>query len=281
MQQAVVELMRRAVVCLPKDVKAALKRAEKAEKGLAKEQMKIILENMALVEKRGVPVCQDTGIPLFYARVGRKFKLDFDLERVVARAVEKATKEIPLRPNVVEPFTRKNSGTNVGLEMPHINFSFFDGNYLELTYLPKGGGSENMSMFRMLKPVDGIEGIKRFVLESVVEIGGKPCPPYILGIGIGGSSDMAMGMAKRASFRELGRRNRNPDVAALEAELLKKINSLGIGPMGLGGRTSVLGVNIEFAGCHTASLPVALNVMCWAARRASLRAYNNGEFRFG
>jgi fumarate hydratase subunit alpha len=194
--------------------------------------------------------------------------------------VEKATELIPLRPNAVHPLTRKNPGTNIGERMPYINYKFSKDDYLEITVFPKGAGSENMSALAMLTPSQGIKGIKEFVLDTVVSAGGKPCPPIILGIGIGGSADISMKLAKESLLRPINERHKDDKIAALEEELLNALNLTGIGPMGLGGKTSVLGVSIEYAHCHTASFPVAINIQCWAARRATARIYSDGKVKY-
>jgi fumarate hydratase subunit alpha len=194
--------------------------------------------------------------------------------------VARATKEIPLRPNVVDPISRHNTGSNVGAGMPNIHYEPAKGDFIEITFMPKGAGSENMTVLRMLDPTKGIKGIKEAVLDAVVSAGGRPCPPSVVGVGIGGTADSVMILAKKAVLRPLGQSSPDPDVAMLEEELTEMLNSTGIGPMGLGGRTTALGVMVEKGDCHTASLPVAVNIQCWAARRASARIYPDGNVRF-
>jgi fumarate hydratase subunit alpha len=164
--------------------------------------------------------------------------------------------------------------------MPYINWKVGDKDYIEITVMTKGAGSENMSQLAMLTPSQGLKGIKEFVLNTVLRAGGNPCPPMILGVGIGGSADISMKLAKEALLRPLNVRHSDPEIAALETELLESMNMLGIGPMGLGGKTSLLGLNIEYAYCHTASLPVAINVQCWAARRGTVRIHTDGNLEF-
>jgi fumarate hydratase subunit alpha len=186
--------------------------------------------------------------------------------------VKVASKEIPLRPNIVHPISRKNSGDNTGAGVPVIEFEVLDGkDFIEISVLPKGAGSENMSALRMLNPSEGIVGIKKFVLDTVAAAGSNPCPPTIVGIGIGGTADRAMLLSKRALLRSLDSRNSDAAMAKLEKELLTDVNQLGIGPMGLGGKTTSLGVCVEYSFCHTASLPVAVNIQCWANRKAKAR----------
>ncbi|HIE53607.1 MAG TPA: fumarate hydratase, partial [Chromatiaceae bacterium] len=271
-KSTVIELLRLASTELPEDVKRALKDAyEKETEEVPKMQLKAILDNIDLAVKTGTPMCQDTGVPLFYVSIG-KVRHE-NVEQAILKAVEEATKLVPLRPNAVHPLTRKNPGTNVGHRMPYINYKFTEDDYIEITALPKGAGSENMSALAMLTPAQGLKGVKEFVLNTVLRAGSQPCPPTIIGVGIGGSADIAMKIAKEALMRPVGQRSQDPDIAKLEAELYEALNELGIGPMGLGGKTTVLAVHIEYAYGHTASLPVAVNVQCWAARRATARIY--------
>ena len=278
-QNAVVELLRKTVVRLPADVKSALKAAADNEtEEVPRMQLKAILDNIVLAEEGNTPMCQDTGVTIFYITLPRNCEID--VEKGIVDGVRLATKEVPLRPNAVQPLTRKNPGDNVGERMPFINCKVGDKEYIEITVMTKGAGSENMSQLGMLTPSQGIQGIKEFVLNTVLRAGGNPCPPMVLGIGIGGSSDICMKLAKEALLRPLDERHKDSEIAALETELLEALNMLDIGPMGLGGRTTVLGLNIENAYCHTASLPVAVNVQCWAARRGTVRIHPDGKLQF-
>ena len=278
-QNAVVELLRKTVVRLPVDVGNALKAAADSETDeVPRMQLKAILDNIALAEEGNTPMCQDTGVTIFYVTLPRNCGVD--VEKGIVDGVRLATKEVPLRPNAVHPLTRKNPGDNVGERMPYINCRVGDSDFIEITVMTKGAGSENMSQLGMLTPSQGIKGIKEFVLNTVLRAGGNPCPPMVLGIGIGGSSDISMKLAKEALLRPLDVRHEDPEIAKLETDLLEALNLLGIGPMGLGGKTTVLGLNIEYAFCHTASLPVAVNVQCWAARRGTVRIAPDGELEF-
>jgi fumarate hydratase subunit alpha len=278
-KEAVVELLRKTVVKLPADIDAALRKAYDAETDeVPKMQLKAILDNIDLAEKSTTPMCQDTGVTIFYVTLPKSCTAD--IEKGIVEGVRKATQVVPLRPNAVHPITRKNPGDNVGLKMPYINWKVGDKDYIEITVMTKGAGSENMSQLVMLTPSQGLKGVKEFVLNTVLRAGGNPCPPMILGVGIGGSSDICMKLAKEALLRPLDVRHSDPQIAALETELLESMNMLGIGPMGLGGKTSLLGLNIEYAYCHTASLPVAINVQCWAARRGTVRIHPNGDLEF-
>ncbi len=278
-QNAVVELLRRTVVKLPSDVEEALVRALDAEVDeTPKMQLKAIMDNIKLAGEGNTPMCQDTGVTIFYVTLPRTCEID--VERGIIEGVRRATSEVPLRPNAVHPITRKNPGDNVGDGMPYMNWKVGNNDFIEITVMPKGAGSENMSQLAMLTPSQGVKGIKEFVLSTVLRAGGNPCPPMVLGVGIGGSSDICMKLAKQALLRPLDERHKDPEIAGLETELLDALNMLGIGPMGLGGKTTAIGLNIEYAYCHTASLPVAVNVQCWAARRGTVRIHLDGRLEF-
>ena len=261
---AVENIIKQAETELPDDVIVALKNALTLEDNpTAKTQLSAILENIKTAETRNIPMCQDTGILVFFVEIGRQLCIDFDLDAVIIQGVKQATLSVPLRPNAVDPLTRKNSGDNTGDGLPDINYSFVDGDALTITVAPKGAGSENMSTLRMLKPTQ-INMVKQFIVETVLNAGGMPCPPIVVGVGIGGSFDKSARLAKRALLRDLDHMDE------YELEILDAINSLGIGPMGLGGRTTALAVHVEKSHCHTASLPVAVNIQCWANRHASV-----------
>jgi len=271
-------LLRLAVTELPADVKAALKDAYNRERSaIGRIQLKAILDNIKLAEEKGIPLCQDTGLISFYLKAGSQFKNLDKIEEILRRVVMRATAEIPLRPNALDPFTQENTNNNVGRNVPYIHWSIINGNFLEVTVFPKGGGSENMCTLRMLKPADGLNGLKKFVVESVVKAGGMPCPPTIIGVGIGGGADIAMDLAKIALLRPLDKQHPNPAVVRLEEELIDAVNRTGIGPMGLGGDSTALSLNIEYAHRHPASYPVAIAFQCWAARRATARIYADGS----
>ncbi|MBU7043372.1 MAG: fumarate hydratase [Theionarchaea archaeon] len=273
-KNTVVELLKTAVTKLPPDIEEALKNAyEKETSEVAKMQFKAILDNMKLAEETITPMCQDTGVHIFYVTLGNLAV--GNIEQAIRDGVKEATETIPLRPNAVHPLTRKNPGTNLGEKMPYINYFLSDRNFIEIHVMPKGAGSENMSRLAMLNPSQGIDGIKEFVVDTLVRAGSKPCPPVIMGVGIGGSADISMKLAKQALMRPVTKRHPDPQIAAMETELLEALNDIGIGPMGLGGKTTVLGVNMEYAFCHTASHPVAVNIQCWAARRYTARIYED------
>lgn len=272
-EDTVVNLLRLANTKLPVDIGWALESAAMWERNpIAYSQMGAIMDNVKKAEVLGRPMCQDTGIPIFYVRGRFDSTIAGDIERGVARA----TREIPMRPNTVDPITRKNPGNNLGKGMPIIHYIPTDDDFTEITVVLKGAGSENMTHLAMLNPADGVEGIEKFVVDTVLDAGGRPCPPGIVGVGIGGTSDECVAMAKRALLRKLDEENPDPELQKMEEELFIKLNSSGLGPMGLGGDTTVLAVKINTAYCHTASLPVAVNIGCWATRRASVRITDGG-----
>ena len=267
-EETISRIYKEAVIHLPEDVKQALKDAyENEDDKTARLNLKTVLDNIDAASEDDIPMCQDTGLPIVFVKLG-KVEVE-NLYEGIRKGVEKATKEVPLRPNVVDPLTRENTGSNVGKDIPQINVELIDGDYLELTVFPKGFGSENNNALKMALPGEGVEGIKKFVLETVNNAGGKPCPPTIIGVGIGGSSDMVMKLAKKALLRSIGEHNPDPRLAELEDELLELVNATGIGPMGLGGKTTALDVKVELADTHTAGLPIGVCIQCWAGRHAS------------
>lgn len=281
LEDTIVTLLRLAVTDLPNDVSAGLKHALKKESNeTAKSQLKAILDNIRLARESSIPMCQDTGIQIFYLTVGSKFPLLEKLPEIIKQAVERATQEIPLRPNTVDPILHQNPGNNTGLYIPWINWRITTGSDLTITALPKGGGSENVCRLGMLTPGKGLKGMKQFVVDSVIEAGAKPCPPTILGIGLGGGADICLKIAKEQLLRPVGHRHSNPKIAKIEKELLDAINQTGIGPMGLGGDTTALDVHIDVAMRHPASFPVGLAFQCWAARRASVVITKEGNVEF-
>ena len=278
-EDVVVEMLRKAVTKLPRDIEVALRRAYDSEtEEVPRTQLRTILDNIGLAERGVTPICQDTGVHIFFVRPGAV--RTNDLAEAIGRGVARATKEVPLRPNTVHPITRANHKDNRGVRMPYINYIPSKEPYLEMTVMPKGAGSENMSALAMLNPSQGVKGIKRFALDTLVAAGSKPCPPIIIGMGIGGSADISLHLAKESLLRPVDQHHHEPEVAALEKELFDALNGIGIGPMGLGGRNTLLGLNIEYAHCHTASLPVAINIQCWAARRATARVHPDGRVEY-
>jgi fumarate hydratase subunit alpha len=257
---------------LPDDVVACLENAEQEESSeIARSHLQAILKNIGIARRHTVPICQDTGIIILIVEIGRKLPPLPDLEYALAEGVRKATVEVPLRPNVVHPLTRENSGDNTGDGLPDIKYYFNDSDKIRITAVPKGAGSENMSILKMLNPSE-VDSIDQLVLETVMNAGGKPCPPIILGIGLGGSFDKAALLAKTALL------GRVDNMDQQELNMLEKINRLGVGPMGTGGDTTALAVHINKAYCHTASLPVAINIQCWANRHATVVIGGDGQW---
>jgi len=266
---------------IPPDVRAALQQAAARESSeVGRRVLATMLKAISVADEHRTLVCQDTGIPIFWVTIGRGFLVDgVRLQEALRAGVEAATREHPLRSSIVSPLTRRNQQTSSGVGVPvfHIEFSP-QIDYLDILHLPKGSGSETMSFLKMLYPADGVAGIKKFVLDTVVEAGGKPCPPTIIGVGIGGSSDLCMTLAKKATLRPVGSRNPDPEVAGLEEELLAAINATGIGPMGLGGDTTALAVHVEYAWTHITLNPVAVNMQCWRGERRRARVYADGRY---
>ncbi len=280
-EETAFNLLKLAVIQLPSDIKDALKRAYREETSDAgKVQLEAILKDIELAEKENTPLCQDTGIIIFYVKAGAKAR-DLDkIETALQNATRRATKEIPLRPNAVDPFTQKNSGDNTGRYIPYINWEITNNDSIEITAFPKGGGSENVCTIGMITPGEGVKGLKKFVIDAIIKAGAMPCPPTIVGVAAGGGADIAMKLAKATLLRPLSESNTNPDLANLERELCEAANSTGIGPMGLGGKFTVLGVKVDYAHRHPASYPVAVAFQCWAARRATARINSDGTVEY-
>ncbi|MDH7555705.1 MAG: fumarate hydratase [Candidatus Methanosuratincola sp.] len=254
---------------LPPDVEAALARCLDEEEGISREVLGAILENVRIAREGGVPMCQDTGSLVFF--VGAKGCCD-EICRIIKEGVAMATEAVPLRANIVDPFSRRNTGNNLGRGNPMIHLEPSPDGMVRIGILAKGAGSENVSAATMLDPDQSVAGIKEFVLQTIRKAGAKPCPPIIAGVGVGGSLDEAALLSKRALMRRLDEPTEDAFAAHLEVELLREINSLRIGPMGFGGKNTALAVRLEAADCHTASLPVAVSIQCWALRRIFLEA---------
>lgn len=266
--EAVAALCIEANAHLPADVEAALAAARAAEPWpLAKHTLGLLEKNLEMANACALPICQDTGMAVVFAEVGQEVHIDGDFEAAVNEGVRRGYGEGYLRKSIVgDPLRRVNTGDNTPAAL---HLRLVPGDKLRLTVAPKGFGSENMSRLAMLRPADGVEGVERFVLETVRLAGPNPCPPMVLGVGIGGSFDGVALLAKQALLRPLDRPNPDGYYAALEKKLLAAVNELGIGPQGFGGKTTALGLAIETAPTHVAGLPVAVNVSCHATRRAS------------
>ena len=263
--ETVAQLCIEANCVLPCDVKARIEEARKAEPfETAQGILDKIIENYGIAQKNTVPICQDTGVCCVFLKIGQDVHIEGDLRAAIDEGVRRGYSEGYLRKSVVkDPLRRVNTGDNT----PAMLYTeLVSGDQIEVTVAPKGFGSENMSRLAMLKPSDGEEGVKAFIIKTVEEAGPNPCPPVIVGVGIGGTFDKAAYLAKKALMRSTDVRNPDPFYAGLEAELLEKINALGVGPQGFGGRATALAVNIEWMPTHIAGLPVAVNINCHVTR---------------
>lgn len=260
-----------ALKVLPPDIKEGFKRLDATETDpTAKSILATMIKNIDVAEDTTNLLCQDTGIPIYNVAIGRKVELDgHEMKQAIRRGCARATQEHPLRSSVVHPITRENEHTSCGIRVPVINIDFSDaGEVFEMEMIPKGSGSENGSFLKMCIPAEGVAGVKTFVVDMVMEAGGKVCPPTIVGVGVGGTSDLCTHLAKIAAARPLGSTCSDPEGAKLEAELSAAVNKLGIGPQGLGGDSTAFAVHVETAATHITMNPVAVNIMCHSARRA-------------
>lgn len=238
------------------------------ENDVAINILDILIGNAEIAKNKSIPLCQDTGMAVFFVKVGQDLHIKGkNISSAINEGVRKGYTEGYLRKSVVSPIDRINTGDNTPAI---IHYDIVDGDCLEIEFAAKGFGSENMSKLKMLKPSDGIEGIKQFILDTVKEAGPNPCPPIVVGVGIGGTVDKCSVIAKKALFREIGKHNSEDDIKNLEIEMLEKINSLGIGPQGLGGNTTALAVNIETFPTHIAGLPVVVNINCHSSRHKKI-----------
>jgi len=263
---AVTKMVQDANYNLGRDVENAFRKAlatEESEQG--RDVLNQLLENVEISRNERVPICQDTGFAVFLVELGQDLHIvGGNLNDAINEGVRRGYKEGYLRKSIVgHPLERKNTGDNTPAV---IHVEVVEGDQLKLHFAAKGGGSENMSFLKMMKPSDGVEGVKDFILECVRTAGPNPCPPIVVGVGIGGTFEKAAYLAKKSLFRAIGQRSDKEDVAQLEEELLEKVNKLGIGPQGFGGRTTALDVHIEMHPAHIASLPVAVNINCHAGR---------------
>ncbi|MBR7104816.1 MAG: fumarate hydratase [Lentisphaeria bacterium] len=269
--EAAASLCGRAACFLPQDVKESLLAAGKKETGeLGKDFFRQYEENFKIAEADHLPLCQDTGFAVWFVEYGTDLKLDKgDIYAALNEGTRQGYTAHFLRKSIVtDPlFDRKNTKDNTPCI---IHLTLVEGDQLKLTLAPKGGGSENMSALKMLKPSDGRAGVVKFIVDTVVAAGGNPCPPTVVGVGIGGTMEKAALLAKTALLRDIGKPSADPRYAELEKEILEKINASGVGPQGLGGDITSLAVHIEWHPCHLASLPVAVNINCHAARHAQV-----------
>jgi len=263
------ELVRRLFVeanlYLGEDVLEALRRAlQQEESPVGREVLEELLENAEVARRERLPICQDTGLAVVFVELGQEVRMvGGDLYEAINQGVRRAYKEGYLRKSVCHPFSRKNTGDNTPAV---VHLEVVPGDEVRIIAAPKGGGSENMSRVVMLTPAAGKEGVVRYVVERVRESGANPCPPIVVGVGIGGTLEQAALIAKKSLLRPLGEHHPDPEVAALEEEILRRVNALGIGPQGYGGKITALAVHVEMVPCHIASLPVAVNIQCHAHR---------------
>lgn len=278
MEEACKDLYIESLKDLPPDVRKAVQRAYENETyETGRHILGTILENIDVADQEKLLICQDTGIMVYFIKIGRNVRFDgISLEEAIREGTKRATLDHPLRSSICNTITRKNTNTSTGKKVPVLHWEFVEGSSIELLALPKGSGSENMSYLKMLTPSAGLDGVKKFILECVVESGANPCPPTIVSVGLGGTADLCAALAKKAAAREIGVPNPDPGLAELEEELLEAINLTGVGPNGLGGASTALAVHIESADTHITCNPVAVNMMCWPARR--MRAtFNQGQ----
>lgn len=276
-------LYKRALTRLPADVRRAVGAAKEREtQSGARIRLQVMEEAIATSDRTGLIVCQDTGIPVYFVSIGSGFPIDgARMKRVLATGIEQATARHHLRSSVVHPITRENPQTNTGVGVPIFHVDFLENaDWLDILLMPKGSGSENMSFLAMLTPSDGIAGVKRFVLDSVMSAGAKPCPPTVVGVGLGGTADECVALAKRATSRPIGEHHPEPLIADLERRLCEALNATEIGPQGLGGLTTTFAVQIEYAYTHISMNPVAINIQCWRGERAGARVFADGRIEY-
>ena len=270
-EEAAKTLYIRALKLLPPDIKQGFDALGARESDVrAQGILGVMVKNIAVAEATDNLLCQDTGIPLSNVTIGRDVAVDgAALKAAIRRGCERATREHPLRSSVVHPLTRKNEHSSCGRGVPVIHVDFDEEpDTLAIEMVPKGSGSENNSWLKMAVPAEGLDAVKRFVVDCVLEAGGRTCPPTIVGVGIGGTADLCMHLAKIAGTRPLGSRCEDPEGTLLEDELTRAINRLGIGPQGLGGDSTAFAVHVETAATHITMNPVAVNMQCHSARRA-------------
>jgi tartrate/fumarate subfamily iron-sulfur-dependent hydro-lyase alpha chain len=266
------QLYIRALKMLPPDIKEGFATLAGSESGAGAQRiLATMISNISVAEAQDNLLCQDTGVPIYKVEIGSNVEVDgYALKQAIRRGCERATREYPFRSSVVHPLTRKNEHSSCGIEVPVISIDFTaTPETLRILMIPKGSGSENNSFLKMAIPADGIDAIKTFTIDCVLAAGGKTCPPTIVGVGIGGTSDLCVALAKRASTRPLGSRCADPAGAELEQQLSLAVNRLGVGPQGLGGDSSAFAVHIELAATHITLNPVAVNMQCHSARRAT------------
>jgi tartrate/fumarate subfamily iron-sulfur-dependent hydro-lyase alpha chain len=270
-EEACKELYIRALKILPPDIKTGFERLDREETDpTGKAILGTMIKNITVAEATHNLLCQDTGIPIYNVAIGADVEVDgYALKRAIVKGCERATREHPFRSSVVHPVTRANEHTSCGRAVPVVHIDFVpQAETLSIEMIPKGSGSENNSWLKMAVPADGIDAVKTFVIDCVLEAGGKTCPPTIVGVGVGGTADLCVHLSKLAATRPLGSQCDDPEGAKLEQELSKAVNQLGVGPQGLGGDATAFAVHVETAATHITMNPVAVNMQCHSARRA-------------
>lgn len=283
-EEAAKQLYIRALCDLPPDVRDALKKAyERETQPSARSIFEAMFKAIEVADRKKTLLCQDTGLPIYKVHVGSDYAWNgAKIKKALYEGAKRATVEFPFRSSATHDITRVNPQTSVGPGLPVTYFDFDEGDdALNILMIPKGSGSENMSQMKMFYPQHGIKAVKKFILDAVVESSANPCPPGIIGVGLGGTADLVMKLAKDAIARPVGQRNPDPMLAEMEIELEEAINATGRGPMGLGGDVSCLAVHIESAYTHITQNPVAVNTQCWPARRARAIIKPSGEVTYG
>ncbi len=282
-EEAAKQLYIKALCELPPDVREAIRKACAREtKPAARAVFDAIFKTIEIADRDKTLICQDTGLPIYKVKIGSGYAWNgYQIKMRLTEGTKRATLEFPFRGSSTHPLLRVNPQTSVGPGLPVMYFDFSDGDTLDILMAPKGSGSENMSKMQMFYPSHGVKALKKFVLDAVIGSGANPCPPGIIGVGIGGTADLVAKLAKDAILRPVGQRNPDPEVAAMEEELEEAINATGRGPMGLGGDVSTLAVHIETAYTHITLNPVAINTQCWPARRARAIIHPDGAVEYG
>jgi fumarate hydratase subunit alpha/L(+)-tartrate dehydratase alpha subunit len=282
-EAAAKELYIRALKLLPPDVKQGFDRLSAGETDAGGRRMLgTMMKNISVAEANDSLLCQDTGIPIYNVRIGRGVEVDgYGLKEAIRRGCARSTRDYAFRSSIVHPTTRTNDQTSTGRGVPIVHFEFTDQEkILEIEMIPKGSGSENNSWLKMAIPAEGVDAIKTFVVDCVLEAGGKTCPPTIVGVGVGGTADLCLHLAKLAATRALGSRCEDPEGARLEEALTPAVNMLGVGPQGLGGDSTAFAVHVETAATHITMNPVAVNMQCHSARRARA-TFRPGGIEYG
>ena len=283
-EEAAKQLYIKALCDLPPDVREALKKARAREtKPAAQSAFDTMFKAIEIADAKKTLLCQDTGLPIYKVKIGSRFPWNgAAIKECLYEGAKRATQEFPFRGSSTHNITRINPQTSVGPGLPVNYFDFTaDSDALDILMIPKGSGSENMSSMKMFYPEHGIKAVKKFILDTVIENGANPCPPGVIGVGLGGTSDLVMKLAKDAIARPVGQRNPDPMLAEMEEELEEAINATGLGPMGLGGDVTCLAVHIECAYTHITQNPVAVNTQCWPARRARAVITPDGKVAYG